>query len=166
MIVSQSFRLLSTAISSRLRTIAWSGLSPGKLALTICIGSAIGILPLPWGTTLLCIVLAYLFRLNHVVLQSLNYLLYPLQLALLIPYCKLGAWFFPGGGALPPVTVAFLLHSKFSVTLKMFGWAILKAIAAWLITAPPAALFLYVLLLVVIRKRSLAIHASACRLQS
>ncbi|MEI8356154.1 MAG: hypothetical protein WCG31_08710 [Deltaproteobacteria bacterium] len=65
-------------VSKRLKVIAGSGLSPGKLALTICIGSAVGILPLPWGTTLLCVTLAWLLGLNQAALQSLNYLFYPL----------------------------------------------------------------------------------------
>lgn len=155
MISSRPYRLLAATISKRLKAIAGSGLSPGKLALTVCIGSAVGILPLPWGTTLLCVLLGYLFKLNHVVLQSLNYLFYPLQLALLIPYCKLGSRLFPWGPPLPPVTLASLFHRHISDTLNLFGWAILKALAAWLITAPPAALLLYLVLLMVIRKRSL-----------
>jgi len=152
--IFRSCRLLGATISRRLKVIAGCGLSPGKLALTICIGVAMGILPLPWGTTLLCAMLACLLRLNHIVLQSLNYLFYPLQLVLLIPYFRLGAWLFPWGPALPPLTLASILQSQLSTTLHQFGWVILKAIAAWLITAPPAALLLYPLLVMLIRKRA------------
>jgi len=151
--VSRLCHQLSAIVAKRLRAIAGSGLSPGRLALTICIGGAIGILPLPWGTTLLCVALACFLGLNQIVLQSLNYLFYPLQLALLIPYCRLGSRLFPGGTAFPLETVASLLHTPLPTTFDRYGWVILKAQAAWLVTAPPAALMLYPLLVWLIRRR-------------
>jgi len=120
-----------------------SGLTPQKLAMTLCLGTSVGILPLLWGTSLLCILLAHLLRLNHVALQSVNYLLYPLQLALLIPFFKLGARLIPWGPPLPPQILHTLAQSSALSSLHILGWIMLRAVAAWMVTALPIALLAY-----------------------
>jgi uncharacterized protein (DUF2062 family) len=121
------------------------GMTPRKLALTLCIGIALGIMPLVWGTTLICVLLAHLFRLNQVALQSVNYLLYPVQLALLVPFFKLGTWLFPWGPPVPPRLLASMIRNPGS-SLNILGWIMLKSLAAWLVTAIPATLLAYVIL--------------------
>ena len=119
-----------------------TGLTPRKLALTLCIGAALGIMPLVWGTTLICILLAHLLGLNQVALQSVNYLLYPVQLALLAPFFKLGAWLFPWGPPLPPHMFAALIRDPGS-SLHILGWITLTSLAAWVVTVLPAAALAY-----------------------
>ena len=148
-----------TPFLARLQTIVSSGLTPQKLAQTLCIGVALGTLPLLWGTSLLCILLAHTLRLNHIALQSVNYLLYPLQLALLIPFFKLGAWMFPGGPTLPTHMFTTLIHKPIS-SLPALGWITLTSVAAWLVTVFPIVLIVYGVLLAiasrkVVRTRSL-----------
>ncbi len=130
------------------------GLTPEKLATTLCIGTALGVLPLIWGTTLICIMLAHLFRLNHVALQSVNYLLYPLQLALLIPFFKLGTWLFPWGPKIPQRVFSELIQNPGFSSLNMLGWITLKSLAAWLVTAVPLLLFTYGILRAIISKQN------------
>jgi len=141
---------LKGAVSRRLKTILTSGLTPRKLLMTLCIGGALGLMPIVWGTTLLCVAAAYVFRLNQVVLQSVNYLLYPLQLALIIPYCRLGARLFPWGPPFPAEILTYVFHGRGGGMIKLFAWATLKAIGAWLVTAPPLAFILYLLFSMVI----------------
>lgn len=140
-------------LRNRIRCIARSGLSPRALLLTVCIGVAVGLLPLVWGASLLCLLLAHLFRLNHLVLQSVNYLLYPLQLALLIPFCKLGLAWFPWGPALPADRLASLLHDQSADRLTLFFWLSIKAVGAWLLTVPPLVILIYLALLFTLVKR-------------
>jgi len=136
-------------VSRRLKAILSAGLTPRKLLVTLCIGGALGLLPLAWGTTILCALAAYVFRLNQVVLQSVNYLIYPLQLALIVPYYRLGSRLFPWGPPFPAEILTFLLHGH-GGSIKLFAWATLKAVAAWLVTAPPLALVLYLFFSMVI----------------
>ncbi|GFE60495.1 DUF2062 domain-containing protein [Geobacter sp. AOG2] len=131
------------AVAQRLKTILASGLTPRKLLVTLCIGGALGLLPIVWGTTLLCIAVAYVFRLNQVVLQSVNYLFYPLQLALIIPYCRLGARLFPWGPPFPAEILTYVLHGHGAGMFRLFAWATFKATGAWLLTAPPLAFVIY-----------------------
>jgi uncharacterized protein (DUF2062 family) len=145
------WRRIVSPIINRLQAILRCGLTPQKLALTLCIGTALGVMPLLWGTTLICVMLAHLFRLNQVVLQSINYLLYPVQLALLVPFFKLGTWFFPWGPPVLPQLNTAMIRNPMS-SLSILGWITLKSLAAWLVIVPPAALLAYMILRAVVRK--------------
>jgi uncharacterized protein (DUF2062 family) len=148
------WQLVAAPAMKRLQGVMTCGMTPKKLALTFCIGVAIGIMPLVWGTTLICLLFGHVFRLNQLALQSLNYLLYPVQLALLIPYLKLGAWLFPWGPTAPPNMFYSLFHSPGLDSLNLIAWVTLKSIAAWSVTALPLALFAYGMIRVTTRKRN------------
>lgn len=142
------WRLIAAPVLKRLQAVMTCGLTSQKLALTLCVGTALGIMPLLWGTSLICLMLAHLFRLNHVALQSVNFMLYPVQLALLLPFFKLGAWLFPWGPPIPPNMFSTLINNPGS-SLHLLGWIVLTSLAAWLVTALPAALLAYGILMVV-----------------
>jgi len=133
-------------LAQRCKAIATSGLAPRELAGTVCLGAALGVVPLIWGTSLICLWLGRRFRLNHLVLQSVNYLLYPLQLALLLPFCRLGRLLLPWGPELAPEQLLSVPASGVAGLLPLLAWLSFKALLAWLITVPPVALLLYLLL--------------------
>lgn len=141
-----SAQQLMSPVVKRAQGIVTCGLTPQKLAMTLCIGAAFGTIPLVWGTSIICLVLAQLFRLNHVALQSVNYLLWPVHLALLIPFFKLGTLLFPWGPQLPDHQISSILHSPGLATLNIFLWLTLKAVAVWLVTVIPTALLAYMIL--------------------
>ncbi|MBJ6724461.1 DUF2062 domain-containing protein [Geomonas sp. Red875] len=130
------------------------GLAPEPLALTISIGAAVGTLPLLWGTTLLCVLLASRLRLNQAALQAVNYLLYPVQLALLVPLYRMGAGLFPWGPALPHGQVAQVLHGGFTSGATVLAVATLKAVGAWAITVIPLIAIMHPLLLALLRRKA------------
>jgi len=136
----------------RLKNILSSGLAPRALLATICIGGALALLPIMWGTTLLCAAVGHRFRLNHVVLQSVNYLIYPVQLALIIPYYRLGARLFPWGPPLPAEIMTVAFHGDGSM-VKLLAWGTLKAVAAWLVTTPLLALLLHQFGLMILNRK-------------
>ncbi len=139
-------RVFSPALK-RIRNVLTCGLTPQKSALTLCVGFAFGVMPLLWGTSLICIVVAYVFRLNHVALQSVNYLFYPLQLVLLLPFFTLGARLFPWGPPLPPHLFATVIRNP-GTSWQLLCWITLKSLGAWLVTAVPAAVLAYGVLMV------------------
>lgn len=49
-----------------------------------------GVMPLLWGTSILCFLLAWVFGFNHILIQALNYLLYPVHLSLIWPFFYFG----------------------------------------------------------------------------
>lgn len=150
-------RMVSPVVK-RAQGIVTCGLTPQKLAMTLCFGTAFGTIPLVWGTSIICLILAKILRLNHVALQSVNYLLWPVHLALLIPFFKLGTLLFPWGPVLPDHQLSAIVHSPGLITLNIFLWLTLKAVAVWLMTVIPIALLAYLILRATVLRETVSIN--------
>ena len=66
------------------------GVTPEKLAFSLSLGTASGLIPNLGVSTALCVVVAVIPKLNMPAIQLVNYLLTPLQLILIIPPLRLG----------------------------------------------------------------------------
>jgi uncharacterized protein (DUF2062 family) len=67
------------------------GATPRSLAWSIAAGLLIGINPVIGSTTVLCLAAAFSLRLNVVASQIANHAMFPVELALVIPFIRLGA---------------------------------------------------------------------------
>ncbi|MHB1398746.1 MAG: DUF2062 domain-containing protein [Trichloromonadaceae bacterium] len=120
------------------------GLTPNQLALTLALGITLGVLPTVWGTSLLCVLAAWMLRLNQPLLQLVNCLVFPLQILLFVPFLQLGIFLF--GGETPPLVQAWEprgLLSEPLQTLRLAGEANLLAVAGWALAAPPLVVLCY-----------------------
>ena len=100
------------------------GASPGKLAWSLAVGISVGINPLLGTTTLACLAIAFLLRLNLVASQITNHLVYPLQLTLFFVFLRIGSFFFHTG-ALPLSRNALLsgaVHHPWATTRAIWPW--------------------------------------------
>ncbi|HYL77201.1 MAG TPA: DUF2062 domain-containing protein [Bryobacteraceae bacterium] len=128
------------------------GVTPEKIALSISLGIAIGIFPVLGSTTLLCAAAAVVLRLNLPAIQLVNYLVYPLQLILFLPFLKAGSRIV---GSRP---VSLSLGEIFSL-MKTDLWGLVKtlwtaslgAMALWLVIAPLLAAAVYFTLAPILR---------------
>lgn len=138
----QSFwqRRIVAPIVAQLR----QGITPEKIALTIALGLVLGIFPILGSTTLLCGLAALWLRLNQPVIQLVNYFVYPLQLALIIPLYRAGEVLF----GKPPVPLSIPLiferfKADFGLFLREFGMIAVQGVVVWCLLAPVAAVALY-----------------------
>jgi uncharacterized protein (DUF2062 family) len=115
-------------------------LSPEQTAMLLSVGLVLGVFPIMGCPTVLCLLAAFVLRLNPVALQLLNNLTSPLQLGLLLPLVRVGAWLCRGG-ATPGRSWTGVI-----------GWAALHAVAGWACVCIPLGAVLYVILVVVLRK--------------
>ena len=83
-------------------TLLRMGASPRQLAWSIAAGMAIGVNPLLGSTTILCLAVAMLFRLNVAASQLGNHIVYPLQLLMFVPFLRFGSIIF----GTPPMPLA------------------------------------------------------------
>ena len=120
------------------------GITPHKIALCIALGAMLGVTPLIGSSTLMCAVVALAFGINLPLIQVVNYLVYPLQLLLLIPFIQAGQWLFRQPSlpfSLAQLTALFRMN--FWGTLGMLWEYTLRGLVAWLILGGMAALIIY-----------------------
>jgi uncharacterized protein (DUF2062 family) len=129
------------------------GISPEKIALSLAVGLVLATCPILGVTTALCALAAAALRLNHVAIQLVNYAAYPLQLALLLPFWRLGASVFNAARVpLSPSQVAVLFRVDFWGASALYLGTALRAAAVWALVAPIAIYLLYRLLAILLRR--------------
>jgi uncharacterized protein (DUF2062 family) len=124
------------------------GITPEKIALTLALGAVLGIFPILGSTTLLCAAAGVWLRLNQPLIQLVNYLVYPLQLLLLIPFYRAGERLF-GAEPVPIVNVPELIGRFGADPLQFvvdYGLVGLYGIAVWCLVAPPLVALSYFLM--------------------
>ncbi len=128
------------------------GVTPEKLAISIALGIILGVFPVLGSTTLLCAGAAILLRLNLPAIQLVNYVVYPFQLALLIPFLRLGEKIFRQPAM--PLSLSQIIakiHANAWLAIKDLWVVTAHAMVAWVLVAPPAALLLYLILVSLLR---------------
>ena len=136
------------------------GITPEKIALTIALGSAIGIFPVMGATTFLCGVAGVAFKLNQPILQTINYLLYPVQVALILVFVRIGEMIYRA----TPVTLSLgQFMEKFRASPRQFfsefASLFLYGITAWVLLAPLVACALYYGLRPLLRRAAVRVNS-------
>ena len=129
------------------------GITPERLALSIALGIALGLVPALGITTLLCTLAAFLFRLNLPAIQLANYFVYPLQLALLIPFIRAGEWLF----GVESLNLSFELIQRMMKadlwdTVISLWAATMRAVVVWLLIAPVVVALVYFVMTPLLKK--------------
>lgn len=124
------------------------GITPQQIAFTLAVGFTLGIFPILGATTALCALVGVAFRLNQPIIQLVNYLAYPAQIALLFPFYRAGEGLF--GLAPVPLLSVTELAQRFADDIPQFfadyGLVALCGIAVWALLAPLLCGGLYLVL--------------------
>ena len=129
------------------------GITPERIAVSIAIGLVLGVFPALGWTTLLCLFVALRLHLNVPAMQLASYLVYPLQLMLLVPFIRAGEVLFRAPRlplSLPQILA--MIHKGVWQAIKALWVATFHAIAVWVLIAPLAVYLIYKLLTPVLRK--------------
>lgn len=142
-------------ISRHWETVAVHALQPNasveRTAICLALGLVIGVMPLIWGTSVLCFLVAWTFRLNHILIQGVNYLLYPVHIGLLWPFFHFSTLLF---GHSAPVDVT-LLHRINTLSLDMISEILVAnmyALLLWLMLSVCCIPPLYFLFTFILRR--------------
>ena len=132
------------------------GISHEKIALSIAVGTAIGIFPILGATTVLCTLAALLLRLNLPAIQLVNFVVYPLQLFLLLPFLRFGGWLF-GDQRFSQIgkEIIDLIRNDLWGSFGVLWDLTLYAVVLWLIISPLVIVSLYKVLKPALKKLSL-----------
>ena len=150
------------AATGRLCSFLMQGISPRRLAFTLSVGFVLGCIPVVGIPTGLCVLVALVLRLNQPAIQAANYAAMPFQVALIIPFARLGSKLTPH--AMQPALnlsglASALAHSPFQLImhssgafLGQLGLLAAQALLAWLLLAVPVALVMTLGLTGVLRR--------------
>src|SRR5277367_3903612 len=129
------------------------GVTPEKMALSLALGIALGVFPVLGTSTALCALAAFVWRLNLPAIQIVNYFVYPLQIALLIPFFGAGEKLF--GAPHLPLSVTQLLamvRASFWGATRLLWTTIWHAAVAWCLVTPIFVALAYLVFLPVLRR--------------
>ena len=136
-----------------IRNALKNGMSQKRLAISMALGITIGLIPFYGITTLLVAALAYVLRLDFLVMQAVHYIVHPIQIALLVPFFKAGNFFIAKGEADFTVgEIIVLFKTDFWMALSDFWKLNLSAIIIWGVIAIPLFYGLYYLFIYSIRR--------------
>ena len=129
------------------------GITAKDLALASAVSLAIAVNPFIGTTTLLCLLAGKIFRLNHVVMQTINYFSYPLQIALIIPWIRLGEKLTSSEAQVIEFTQMKAEFSQsFANFVSKFCQLGVHAFLGWLVVIPWATWIVYRILLLVFKR--------------
>lgn len=129
------------------------GVTPEKLALSLALGAAFGVFPALGWTTSLCAIVALALRLNLPAIQIVNYFMYPAQLALLIPFFRMGEKLF--GAPHLPISISqiyMMIHASAWAAIRILWTATWHAIVVWAMIAPLFVALAYTILAPLLRR--------------
>lgn len=129
--------LLDRYLLAPIRALLTQGLSPRLLALSLAVGLVVGIFPVLGTTTVLCTLVAAALRLNLIAVQTVHFLMTPVQLLLIIPFVRVGERVL--GQAPQPLSISegLSLIAQGAVNAIAVLWdAILHAMLGWLLLGP------------------------------
>ncbi|MFQ5605486.1 MAG: DUF2062 domain-containing protein [bacterium] len=138
-----------------IKALLKQGLTPEKLVLSIAFGIALGLFPVIGSTTILCTAAALILHLNLPAIQLVNYLVYPLQIILLIPFYRAGEWLFQLEPLPLSATAIITMIKEDAWSAINYLWdTTLAAMVVWCLVAPILIFVLYRTLLPLVRKLS------------
>ncbi len=141
-----------------------TGISRERLAISLALGITIGLIPVYGVTTLLVGTVAVSLRLNFIAMQVAHYIVHPLQLALLIPFLKLGTSLSQSSEvAFSVKQYVALFKTDFWEAMNQLWLANLSAIGIWLVISVPLFVLLYYGLNYTIRKYSVRLRLQRVR---
>lgn len=141
-------------IKDRLTRLLRQGTSPRQLAWSLTLGLWIGVFPVIGTCNLIITFIALRYKLNLALMIALSYLVYPIQIALFVPFAWLGERLFGvvhSGLTWEVVKASF--QQNIWETLKEFSEILLYASAGWLVVSLPVVTILYWITLLLFKAR-------------
>lgn len=129
------------------------GLSPLLLSESIIVSGVFSIIPILGVSTFILTTLSIKRKLNLPIMMAISYLMWPVQILLIIPFIRIGEFIF----SVPPShhTVEEIISSfqnSFFQTLGHLSFELLCGLGGWFLTTVPVSIGLYLMLLLFLKK--------------
>lgn len=141
-------------LKDKITALFRQGLTPKEIALSIIVSGLIGIIPVLGVSTFMITTLSLKSKLNLPLMIAFNYLMWPVQILLIIPFIRIGGFIFsvqPNHPTLEEIISSF--HDSFFRTLSHLSFELLCGLGGWFFTAVPASFGIYLLSLFVFKRK-------------
>ncbi len=121
------------------------GVTPARISFTLAVSTVCSLFPFLGFTWLLNLGAGIALKLNQPIMQTLNQLLTPIHLPMIVVYVRLGEWIWQADEQAFSVVELVQNFADLSLGefLQKFGWAGVHAFTAWCLTAPLLFLIVY-----------------------
>jgi uncharacterized protein (DUF2062 family) len=136
--------ILQRRIVQPVKRLLIQGVTPRKVALSLACGATFGLFPIMGSTTLLCTFVAALLGLNLPMIQTVNLMLYPAQLALIVPFIRAGQFLLHSDRTrLTLAQMVAMSHGGIAKAFHLLWRLALAGVTAWTLFAAIALPLLY-----------------------
>ena len=120
------------------------GLSPKELSQSLIVSGLISTIPILGVSTFMITSVSLKRKLNLPVMISLSYLMWPIQILLIIPFIRIGEFIFsvPRNHHTAEEIISSFQNSFFQ-TLSQLSFELLCGLGGWFLTAVPLAVGIY-----------------------
>jgi len=128
------------------------GLTPHKIALTVAIGSAIAMFPILGTTTILCLLVGIVMKLNQPIIQAVNYACTPIHLTFIFYAFRWGERLFGAAHTrLEFRAMMRMLHQHPIDFVTTYSMTAVHAIVIWAVLVPVWTTAVYYVTLPIMR---------------
>ena len=141
------------AVKDKTTALLKQGLTPKELSQSLIVSGLISTIPILGVSTFLITTVSLKRKLNLPVMISLSYLMWPIQILLIIPFIRIGEFIFsvPRNHHTVEEIISSFQNSFFQ-TLSRLSFELLCGLGGWLLTAVPVAVGVYWVSLLFLRK--------------
>jgi uncharacterized protein (DUF2062 family) len=132
------------ALKSKTVALFKQGLAPIELTQSILVAALFSIVPILGVTTILLTVLSVKRKLNLPIMLAISYIMWPIQIVLIVPFINVGEFIFSipqSHYSVEEIITSF--QDSFFGTLSQLSFELLCGFGGWLLTAVPFFVAVY-----------------------
>ena len=137
-------KTLLNKVKAKTTALFKQGLSPKELSQSLIVSGLISTIPILGVSTFMITTVSLKRKLNLPVMISLSYLMWPIQILLIIPFIRVGEFIFsvPRNHHTAEEIISSFQNSFFQ-TLSQLSFELLCGLGGWFLTAVPLAVGIY-----------------------
>ncbi|HSD07561.1 DUF2062 domain-containing protein [Flavobacterium sp.] len=141
------------SLKNKFTALFKQGLSPIQLSESIIVSGLFSIIPILGVSTFILTTLSIKRKLNLPIMIAISYVMWPIQVLLIIPFIRIGEFIFSVPST--PHTVEEIISSfqnSFFQTLSHLSFELLCGLGGWFFTAIPVSFGIYLVVLIFLKK--------------
>ena len=141
-------------VKDKTTTLLKQGLTPKELIQSVIVSGLISIIPILGVSTFMITTISLKSKLNFPLMIALSYLMWPVQILMIIPFIRIGEFIFsisPNHYTVEEIISSF--QNSFFQTLSQLSFELLCGLGGWFFTAVPVAVGIYLVSILFVKDK-------------